>query len=278
MSDITVMKFPQYYTKRNIKQINRVNPDILIFDDDFITPLDEFDLSDSIIYLDLGKRFNKSLKYIKLPKYLKKIKFGDGFVQSLDYVKLPESLEKIEFGNNYQVSLFSVKFPDSLREIILNDSFNFSLPFFLPQNLEKIVLGKNFDYSLNTFVVPENLKYLRINGSITNKVLFDKLPKNFNTLEIINNLDFDMNNLPDSLEELIIDIPVANKGFANINLGNINLGNVTDIAIMTQQTNLPFGLKKLKLSDISLLNCIAKIPFDCELLDTNDQPYILTNM
>lgn len=275
MSDVIVMKFPQYYTKRNIKQINRVNPDILIFDDDFITPLDEFDLSDSIIYLDLGKRFNKSLKYIKLPKYLKKIKFGEGFVQSLDYVKLPESLEIIEFGNNYQVSLFSVKFPDSLREIILNDSFNFSLPFFLPKNLEKIVLGKNFDYSLNTFVVPENLKYLRINGSITNKVLFDKLPQNLKTLEVIYNLDFNMNNLPDSLEELIIDIPVV-----NMNLGNINLGNTSneEIAIITQQTNLPFGLKKLKLSHISLLNCIPKIPFDCELLDTNNQPYILANM
>ena len=220
-----------------------------------------------------------------MPKYLKKIKFGDGFVQSLDYVKLPESLEIIEFGNNYQVSLFSVKFPDSLREIILNDNFNFSLPFFLPKNLEKIVLGKNFDYSLNTFVVPENLKYLRINGSITNKVLFDKLPQNLKTLEVICNLDFNMNNLPDSLEELIINVPVVNKGFINMNLGNMNLGNVNlgnatnqEIAIITQQTNLPFGLKKLKLSHISLLNCIVKIPFDCELLDTNNQPYILTNM
>ena len=405
MNDITVMIFPPFYTKRNIKKINKINPDILIFDDDFITPINEFNFSDSIIYLDFGKKFNKTLKDIKLPKYLKKIKFGDGFTQSLDYVKLPENLEVLEFGINYQVSLFSVKFPASLREIILKDSFNYSLPFFLPKKLKKIILGKHFDYSLNTFVIPENLKYLRVSGSESNVVLFNKLPQSIKTLEVINNLDFDMINLPDSLEELILDIECkdmdpynmahymniaqrnanlgniaqgnivlgngnlgniaqgnialgngnlgngnfgniaqgngnfgniaqgnigpgngnfgniaqgniaqGNIGLGNIGLGNGNFGNMAQGniglgngnfgniaqgniglgngnfgngntglenenyktgATIAEQTNLPFGLKKLKLSHVSLINYIKKIPFNCELVDLDNNKIVL---
>ena len=347
-----------YQTK--YKKINKINPDILIFDDDFITPINEFNFSDSIIYLDFGKKFNKTLKDIKLPKYLKKIKFGDGFTQSLDYVKLPENLEVLEFGNNYQVSLFSVKFPASLREIILKDSFNYSLPFFLPKKLKKIILGKHFDYSLNTFVIPENLKYLRVSGSESNVVLFNKLPQSIKTLEVINNLDFDMINLPDSLEELILDIECkdmdpynmahymniaqrnanlgniaqgnivlgngnlgniaqgniaqGNIGLGNIGLGNGNFGNMAQGniglgngnfgniaqgniglgngnfgngntglenenyktgATIAEQTNLPFGLKKLKLSHVSLINYIKKIPFNCELVDLDNNKIVL---
>jgi hypothetical protein len=275
MNDITVMKFPMYYKKRHVKQINKVNPDILIFDDCFITSVDEFIFPDSIIYLDFGKRFNKSLKNVSLPKYLKKLKFGDKFVQSLDYVKLPDKLEILEFGNNYQVSLFSVKFPDSLQEIILNDSFNHSLPFFLPKKLEKIVLGGYFDYSLNTFIIPENLKYLRVNGSITNKVLFDKLPQGLKSLEVVNNLDFNMNNLPDSIEELIINMLDNNANFPpNMHFKNTNFGCIS----ITEQTNLPFGLTKIKLSHASLVDYIKKIPFDCKLVDMNDQEIVLQDI
>ena len=205
MSDILVMNFPPYYTKNQIKQIKKVNPDILIFDDDFITPLNEFIFSDSIIYLDFGKNFNKSLKNIILPKYLRKLRFGDGFLQSLDYVKLPDTLEIIELGANYNVSLFCANLPIYLKELILNDDFNCPIPRFLPKKLEKIVLGTHFDYSLNNFIVPKKLKYLRINGSQTNTVLFDNLPRTMEYLEIVGYLGFDLKfDLP-LLERLIIN-------------------------------------------------------------------------
>lgn len=282
--DIKVMKFPPYYSKKDIKKITKVNPDILIFDDDFFTPIDNFIFSDSIVCLEFGKRFNKSLTHIDLPKYLKKLKFGEEFTQSLDYVKLPEHLEVLQFGKKYQVSLFSVKFPDSLLELILSDDFNHALPFFLPKNLEKIVLGKLFNYSLNTFVVPQNLKYLQINGSISNKTLFELLPQSLKCLEIVNNLDFDMINLPDSLEELVIDIQPLNPFYnSTLNVGNVgNAGNVVNVensesAIIKEQTNLPFGLKKLKISHTSLINYIKKIPFDCVVVNMKNQVVVLEN-
>lgn len=205
MSEIIVMKYPPYYTKRQIKQIKKVKPDILIFDDGFITTLDKFVLPDSIIYLDFGKCFNKPLKHINLPKYLRKLRFGDNFVQSLDYVKLPETLEILEFGSNYTTSLFCVKLPSSLKELILNDNFNCGIPNFLPTKIEKIVLGEKFDYSINNFVVPQMLKYLRINGSCNNKILFDNLPPTLEYLEIVNYLEFDFcYDLP-LLEKLLIN-------------------------------------------------------------------------
>ena len=380
MNNITVMKFPPYHTKKDINNINEVLPDILILDDDFISELTEFDLPNSIIYLDFGKKFNKSLKTINLPKYLKKIKFGnefnqplnhiklpqnleilqfgDEFNQSLDYVILPQTLKILQFGKKYQCSLFSVKFPNSLLELILGNSIC-TLPYFLPKNLEKIILSCHFDYSQNVFVVPCTLKSLRVSGTASNKVLLDNLPLSLKTLEVIYNLDFDMINLPNELEELFINIEVVadynvdiflpnnnainlnipnnnamnlnipnnnamnlnipnnnvikitipnknlnlnmpnidaikpnilnnnamNLNMPNNNMGNMNLSNnnVSNFKLANntnavEQTNLPFGLKKLKLSHIYLLKYFKKIPFDCKLVDINDQEYNLTDV
>ena len=364
MNNITVMKFPPYHTKKDINNINNVLPDILILDDDFISELTEFDLPNSIIYLDFGKKFNKSLKNINLPKYLKKIKFGNEFNQSLNYIKLPKKLEILQFGDDfnqlldyvilpqtlkilqfgkkYQCSLFSVKLPDSLLELILGD-YICALPFFLPKNLEKIILSRHFDYSQKFFVVPYTLKNLRISGSVSNKVLFDNLPPSLKTLEVIYTLDFDMINLPNELEELFINIEVlnynlpyynppnynyvVNNNVLNLNLPNLNLPNNNNMPNLNlpnnnivvnlnlpnnnignfnmvnnnmdnfymvnnnvgnfrlanninvvEQTNLPFGLKKLKLSHIYLLKYFKKIPFDCKLVDINEQEYNLNNV
>lgn len=327
MSEIIVMKFPPYFTKNQINKINEIMPDILIFDDDFITELIEFILPDSIFYIDFGKKFNKTLTNIKLPRYLKKIKFGDSFVQSLNYVNLPQSLEIIEFGKEYTNSLFSVKLPNSLKELILNDIYNCALPFVLPQNLEKLFLGKNFDYSVNNFIVPENLKELRISGMPNNKTLFDILPKTLEYLEIVDCLSFDLNcelpllkkiiiinnqqilinfdklpsleymicsgkkinesilnnlpktikyleirsilefdlvNLPSDLEELYINIE------KQIVHQQINIPPEKKFIIHTQ-TNLPINIKKIKLSDVELIKCIEKMPFDCVIVDSYDK-------
>lgn len=273
MSYLTILKFPLYYTKKDIDKINKIKPDILLLDDNFITSLDEFDLPDSILYIDFGEKFNKSLKYFKFPKHLKKIKFGKNFSQTLDNVVLPNNLEVIEFGSNYTSSLFCVQFPKSLKEIILNNEYNSSLPFFLPKKIEKIMLGKYYDYSVNTFVVPKNLKYLRINGNLCNKVLLDNLPKNLKTLEIVYNLAFDMSNLPNSLEELIINFSIPKYG--NNIMGTQFFNNVNIQNLIVKQTNIPCHLKKIKLLDVNLIEYIKKIPYECEIVDMNDDPYIL---
>jgi hypothetical protein len=93
------------------------------------------------------------------------------------------------------------------------------------------------------------LKYLRINGSVNNKVLLDNLPTNLKTLEIINNLDFDMTNLPELIEELIIDIPVSNFYLNNLMGGGMGLMNNIHVEAIKEQNNV---IKQLK-TDVELL-------------------------
>jgi hypothetical protein len=308
---IKVMKFPPYFTKNEIKEIKETRPDVLLFDNNFITSVDEFDFPDSIIYIDFGNSFNNSLNDVKLPKNLKKIKFGNNFMKTISYIELPKKLEILEFGNSYNISLFCVKLPETLKELILGDSFNSvipelpnnleilkfgngynislfyvklpeslkelvlgnsfnnAVPHFLPNNLEKLTVGNNYNYTINHFVIPENLKYLQINGSVENAVLLNNLPESIKCLEIINCLCIDMVNLPLTLEELTInvkniDVNDVNNYILNINQQQQALNNKINSRII-KQTNLQVGLKKIKLSDKSLVEYI-KLPFDCEII------------
>jgi hypothetical protein len=268
MSDIIVMKFPPYYTKNQINKINEVQPDILIFDDDFITGLKEFKFPDSIFYIDFGKKFNKSLSNIKLPRYLKKIKFGDNFVQSLDYVRLPQTLEIIELGKEYINSLFCVKLPICLKELVLNDVFNSGIPCVLPENLEKLVLGKNFDYSVNNFIVPQNLKILRISGTFTNKTLFDNLPKTLEYLEIVNYLGFDLDyELPLLKKLMISDNRTVLINFEKLPRLEqfICSGKAKNEQILNKLPNTIKYLEITQMLDINLVN----LPLDLEELYIN---------
>lgn len=354
MSDIVIMKFPPFFNKKQIENINIVKPDILLFDEEFIANLDDFIFPDSIFYISFGNNFNKSLKYVVLPKYLKKLKLSDVYSQSLNYVSFPDTIEILELGKEFNNSLFSVKLPENLKELILNDKFNAALPSILPDGLEKLIFGQQFDFSINNFIVPQKLKHIKISGKVGNKVLFKNLPKtiknievvgrlyfkyyfdypllktliipsnckeisinkeckklkyvkctasnnNYNflnnlpdsvkKLEIIDSLCVDLINLPDSLEELFINIePKGHGNFAfNLNIPNnlmqngfINMQNPPGPAVplepeypeyFVKQTNLPITLKTLKLYNEKLLKFFDKIPYDCNVVDMDNKPF-----
>lgn len=358
MNDIVIMKFPPFFNKKQIENINIVKPDILLFDEEFIANLDDFVFPDSIFYISLGNNFNKSLKYVVLPKYLKKLKLSDVYYQSLNYVSFPETVEILDLGKEFNNSLFSVKLPENLKELILNDKFNAALPSILPDGLEKLILGQQFDFSINNFIVPQKLKHIKISGKVGNKVLFKNLPKTIENievveylnfkyhfdfpllktliipsnskkitinnkkckklkyikcsanehnnkflnnlpdsvkkLEIINSLCVDLINLPDSLEELFINIEPKNiakvHNFAfNLNNPNnlmqngfINMQNPPGPAVplepeypqyFVKQTNLPIMLKTLKLYNEKLLKFFDKIPYDCNIVDMDNIPF-----
>lgn len=268
MNDIVILKFPPYYTKREIKQLNDISPDILIFDDNFVAELVKIKFPDSIFYVNFGQNFNKILINIKLPRFLKKIKFGDGYTQSLDYVNLPKTLEILEFGSSFNNSLFSVKLPENLKELILNDIFNCALPPVLPEGLEKLFLGESFEYSVNNFIVPMNLKELKISGMNQNKPLFDNLPKTLEYLKIVNNLEFDFDyNLP-VLKKLVV------HDNSNILINFDKLLELEHFVCKGKQNNekilnkLPNTIKYLEIEyflEIDLVN----LPMDLEELKIN---------
>lgn len=260
-NELLIMKFPAVFNEGQSKQIKKIKPDIVIFDDKFVNSLSKISFSNSVLCLYFGHCFNSSLTHVKLPKYLKKIKFGNKYSKSLDYVDLPETLEIIEFGENFAESLFSVKFPNGLKEICFTGKYNLALPQVLPSELEKLYLSSAYDYSINKFIVPEKLKYLQISGIANNSPLINNLPNTCKYLEITLCIQFDMCALPQSLETL----------YFNIDSGNFNsfmFPNKKNVV----QTNLPVGITKIILQDASLLNLIPKIPFGCKVVDWNNRP------
>jgi len=272
MNDLVIMKFPPFFNKKQIESINKVNPDILLFDEEFRVELNNFIFSDSIFYISFGNSFNKSLKHVVLPKYLKMLKLSDVYSQSLNYVSLPETLEIINLGKVFNNSLFSVKFPKNLKELILNDQFNAALPSVLPNTLEKLILGKEFDFSINNFVVPEKLKYIKINGKLGNKVLFKNLPKTIESIEVVEYLYFKYHLDFPLLETLIIpsnykEITINNKECKKLKYIKCTAKTDNDKFL----NNLPDSVKKLEIVN-SLCVDLINLPDSLEELFINIEP------
>jgi len=271
MNDIVIMKFPPFFNKKQIESINIVNPDVLLFDNQFIANLDDFVFPDSIFYINFGNSFNKSLKYVVLPKYLKKLKLSDVYTQSLNYVSFPETVEILELGKEFNNSLFSVKLPKNLKELILNDKFNAALPSILPDGLEKLILGQQFDFSFNNFVVPQKLKHIKINGKEGNKVLFKTLPKTIENIEVVEYLNFKYHFDFPHLETLII--PFNSKKITIIKECK-NLKYVKCSAVEHNYNflnNLPDSVKKLEIIN-SLCVDLINLPDSLEELFINIEP------
>ena len=271
MNDIVIMKFPSFFNKKQIESIDIAKPDILLFDEEFIAKLDDFIFPDSIFYINLGNSFNKSLKYVVLPKYLKKLKLSDVYTKSLNYVSFPETVEILDLGKEFNDSLFSVKLPKNLKELILNDKFNARLPSVLPDGLEKLIFGKEFDFSFNNFVVPQKLKHIKINGKVENKVLFKNLPKTIENIEVVEYLIFKYHFDFPLLETLIIP---SNSKKITINKECKNLKYVKCSATEHNYNflnNLPDNIKKLEIIN-GLYVDLINLPNSLEELFINIEP------
>lgn len=278
MNDIVIMKFPPFFNKKQIENINIVKPDVLLFDNEFIADLDDFIFPDSIFYINFGNNFNKSLKYIVLPKYLKKLKLSDVYTESLNYVSLPETVEILDLGKVFNNSLFSVKLPKNLKELILNDKFNAELPSMLPNSLKKLIFGEQFDFSINNFVVPESLKHIKINGNVGNKVLFQNLPKTIENIEVVGHLYFKFYFDYPLLETLIIpdnsnEITLNNKECKNLKYIKCNAVEHNYNFL----NNLPETVKKLEIIKCLCVDLI-NLPDSLEELFINIEPTKIWNI
>ena len=181
----------------------------------------------------------------------------------------------------------------------LNFKYHFDFPhletLIIPFNSKKITINKEC----------KNLKYVKCSAVEHNYNFLNNLPDSVKKLEIINSLCVDLINLPDSLEELFINIEPKNiakvhnfafnlnnpnnlmqNGF--INMQNppgpafpINMQNPPGPAFpinmqypeyFVKQTNLPITLKTLKLYNEKLLKFFDKIPYDCNIVVMDNIP------
>lgn len=218
-----------------------------------------------------------------LPNNVKKLTFGYGFKSELGVI--PDSVEKLTIEDNlFDQSLISLKNSKLKKLLLFSSKFNNEISGVLPDSLEFLQITDSdvFDKSLDN--LPPNLKILNLswltnfNQSFDNlpfltelyldiyipEIKLDFLPCSLQKLQIKTHYSLVLNNLP-NLKKLAIDfsdeyIPQKNtikikipQSVDTLILGNYNY----DIAIKTEQLNLPENLRVLGLGYSVSINTIS---------------------
>lgn len=152
-----------------------------------------------IIYFEKGSIFDSSLDSLPLTlKYLKFVLETD-FSQTID--NLPQGLKTLIMGQSFVNSVDNL--PDSLENLTLIGSFNNPVDN-LPSGLKTLVFGEFFNQSIGN--LPKELKKLVLSNNFAKSL--ENLPPNLIYFQFENNNNWigNLNNLPNSLEFLFLDI------------------------------------------------------------------------
>lgn len=155
-----------------------------------------FILPNSVDEIIFGYEFNCILE--SLPINLKIIHFGNDFDHPVDV--LPESVEIIKFGKNFNHKLNNL--PKNLIELNFNYESKFNHPLNNLPNLKKIYFGIEFNQPLN--YLPNSLEILDFTHKSKFNESLDNLPFGIKKLSLPYNYFNSIDNIPDTIEELII--------------------------------------------------------------------------
>jgi len=229
--------------------------------------------------LDLGRKFNQEVEH--LPDSLTEIVFSDFFDNNIDF--LPQSIKKIELGINFNKELENL--PSSLETLIVGayiKTLN-NLPDHIKEiNIEKRGTRINLLYK-PILKLPDNLVKLTLNSCYIDPIEY--FPPNLKSLIFpeSSNFNLPLDNLPDSLDELILG-QNYNQNLKNIpkSVKILSIGHgyrfplselpdtieVLRVGIIFKSDRIPSGVKKLNIS----------LPIDFESIERefNDQVRINT--
>ena len=160
----------------------------------FPQPDYQFDLSTipaETTVLKLGNRFKQPIRRGELPQGLKKLTLPNLYDHELEIGSLPEGLEELIFGREYCKDIRPGVLPKSLKILrVLGGHFDGKVIGLvtgsLPEGLEEFYFTCNSTYKIQPSILPRSLKIFHMTGYFNNVLV--------------------MNSLPDSLEELRIDI------------------------------------------------------------------------
>ena len=248
------------------------NLECLYLDGFFNQPL--LNLPPNLKVLDIDGVFNQELT--GLPYGLKHLTIGGNY--QLPIKSLPETIMYISIHNtSFNQPLTKENLPPNLLELAITGSDNFNQPLTsLPDSLQKLYIGskrfnqsldwlpaglyklhlscQELNYSLNN--LPPNLKELYI--SITNNysIPITTLPESLEVLLIMDPVDCDFNNLPNTIKTLYVRYEYSS-------LPELLPDSVEELTIRYLKLihKLPANLKKIR-----FLNKIAKYNFNKELL------------
>jgi len=221
-------------------------------------------LPNNIKKIKLPFEYDSTKMLINLPTDLEHLTISGEFCNKSFVNNLPKKIKSLEIINELDFELETL--PESLDKIYLNfeptittknpqykatnkDEPNKKKKMYIQDSITKVVFSNGFDCSVPLIKLPRGLEYLKISGKKCNEEIINNLPEKLQYLEIVNNLEFELDNLPFSLKYLFI--------------------NVFDTNITINQTNLPAGLETLKIFK-SYSETYFKKPFGCEVILLND--------
>lgn len=118
-------------------------------------------------------------------------------IKSLTYngkesIEIPNNITQLTYNSNSFVIL-----PNYLTHLILGNRFDHEIN--LPHTLTHLSLGEKF----NKIITIPNIIYLKLNCNNLN--IIENLPDSIEELELGENFDLELNNLPTSLKKIIFD-------------------------------------------------------------------------
>jgi hypothetical protein len=222
---------PLDYLPPNIKRIYWDNVNYL-----FDHPLNN--LPANLEELDLSALMNFNQKLDKLPSRLKKLSIGgNNFQQMLD--SLPSSLEQLEIGDKYNQKLSGL--PIGLKTLVIkpNSVFKQELDN-LPNGLENLIMYNYFIPRLDNLPCGLKKLYVESRSVSPDNLNFDKIPDKLEILKISpDNLNSPINNLPNTLKKLVLNISCN----YSVDLNNLPLN--LEFLHLTFDSNLAYELKLL---------------------------------
>lgn len=151
----------------------------------FNEPLRSLTLPDTLITLNLGKSFDRSIDAADLPRALERLNLGLLFKQPLDTRVLPKSLTYLHLGHYYNHPLNAKDLPRSLVAIHMSSSFDQDLDTNdLPRTLVYVHLGYSFNRRLHVQGLPRSLKTLILSTYFSQPLDTRHLPDTLVRLEI----------------------------------------------------------------------------------------------
>lgn len=164
-------------------------------------------LPNTLVYLDMGAWFGKSISF---PKSLKYLKMCNSFNRKIE---LPECLLCLEMGHHFNQSIVLFELLEYLK---MGNCFN--QPIKLPNSLLFLIIGHEYRHEI---VLPQKLCFISINANYTHRLVLPESLKmfvfagfNFRERHLI---DWYFDNMPNSVSNIALSIGYK---YSCINLPN----------------------------------------------------------
>ena len=207
-------------------------------------------LPSSLLYLEIDTNFNKTIN--NLPPSLRQLHFTKFSCFDKPIESLPKSLEYLRFGDRFNNEIKT--YPPNLKYISFGDNFNKTIDNITSQH----IYFSNYKCPIN--IVNTRVEYLCFCGVFNEKII--NLPPNIHlyfaepTINILNNLPpiKKCTIVPNNLKEEINNLPSTINELILINLDAYNKNDEANIKVQNVKkyiTKIPFGciVSTIKLED-----------------------------